>query len=91
MEYIITKEMKALEKALNDVGLDSHFESYGACCTDHKTHYGSEIVVGWAYGEEATLIFTPSGKLVNDWLECPTDETDKKKIKNQKKKGTPHL
>lgn len=76
--------MKALEKALNDLGFDHHYHSYGACCIDNKTHYGSEIIVGFAYGEEATLIFTPDGELVDSWLECPTDEMPKKKRKKRK-------
>lgn len=84
MEYVITDKMKALEKALNDLGFDHHYMSCGAYCIDNKTHYGSEITVGFTYNEEATLVFTPDGKLVDSWLECPTDEKSEKKKKKKK-------
>lgn len=86
----MNEKIKALEKALNDLGIKTTFDP--DCkwyCTDGKQHYGMMLITDIIYdGDTLDFLFTPSGKYINSALEAPIfyEKQESKNEKRRKKK-----
>lgn len=83
-------KIKALEKALNDLGIETKLYPYIEWyCTDNKTHYGIELDTDMVCDcETVDFLFTPSGNYIDSALDAPVlqkekvNKNDKRRKKN---------
>lgn len=80
-------KIKALEKALNDLGIATKFYPEMIWrCTDGKKHYGIELDTDIICDcETIEFLFTPSGQYINSALEAPIFQ-EKQESKNEKRR-----
>jgi len=83
-------KIKALEKALNDLGIETTFDpNCRWYCTDGKSHCGMMLITDMVDdGGTIDFLFTPSGQYINSALEAPIFQEEKvnKNEKRRKKK-----
>ena len=83
-------KIKALEKALNDLGIKTKFYPEMIWrCTDGKKHYGIELDTDIICDcETVEFLFTPSGNYIYSALDAPILQEEKvnKNEKRRKKK-----
>lgn len=83
-------KIKALEKALNDLGIETKLYPYIEWgCTDNKKHYGIELDTDIICDcETVNFLFTPSGDYIYSALDAPVlqEERANKNDKRGKKK-----
>ena len=80
-------KIKALEKALNDLGIETKLYPYIVWhCTDGKKHYGIELDTDAICDcETIEFLFTPSGDYIYSALNAPILQEEKVN-KNEKKR-----
>lgn len=80
-------KIKALEKALNDLGIKTKlYPEIIWSCTDGKKHYGIEIDTdAICHYDTVEFLFTPSGEYIRSALEAPTFQ-EKQENKNEKRR-----
>ena len=83
-------KIKALEKALNDLGIKTQlYPDMIWRCIDNKKHYGIELDTDIICNcETVEFLFTPSGNYIYSALDAPVFQEEKanKNDKRRKKK-----